>query len=355
VRWIALIGLIALWAVPAAAAPLRILPSRDAWPVWSPDGRKLAFTRIANGTMDLYVARADTNQQRRIARNHGQLEPSWSPDSTELAYTSGGRIYVADLAERKDRGRGLQPTWRPGSSELAVVRDGSLLVGGEVWARNVVGTPSWCADGSAVAFARDDGVWMSRGPDSEQRLAAVANAGSPAWSPDCTALAYAADDRMWLAVATGSRPPQPISPRYQLIGNPSWKASGDMVVFSTIDRVVQSTRGGTTSFVTWASGLGAAISSRGWLAYTSRRFACPGQIGVRVADGITGTCTVAGTLKADVLEGSPREGDVILAGAGNDQIHANDGHTDTVNCGPGRDTVWGDRTDRLTGCEVIHR
>jgi hypothetical protein len=64
---------------------------------------------------------------------------------------------------------------------------------------------------------------------------------------------------------------------------------------------------------------------------------------------------VDGAAGADVIEGTPREGDVINGGAGNDQIHANDGHTDHVNCGPGRDTVWADRTDKLTGCEIVHR
>ena len=62
-----------------------------------------------------------------------------------------------------------------------------------------------------------------------------------------------------------------------------------------------------------------------------------------------------GTPRADVIEGTPLWGDVILAGAGSDQVHANDGHTDRVECGPGRDVVWADRTDRLRGCELVHR
>ena len=56
-----------------------------------------------------------------------------------------------------------------------------------------------------------------------------------------------------------------------------------------------------------------------------------------------------------MLEGTPLRGDVIVAGAGNDRIHANDRHTDRVDCGPGRDIVWADRSDRLTGCEIVHR
>jgi hypothetical protein len=55
-----------------------------------------------------------------------------------------------------------------------------------------------------------------------------------------------------------------------------------------------------------------------------------------------------------VIEGTSSWGDIILAGAGNDSVHANDGHTDRVDCGPGRDTVWADRSDRLTGCEIVY-
>jgi hypothetical protein len=64
---------------------------------------------------------------------------------------------------------------------------------------------------------------------------------------------------------------------------------------------------------------------------------------------------IAGTAHADVIEGTSSWGDIILAGAGNDSVHANDGHTDRVDCGPGRDTVWADRSDRLTGCEIVYR
>ena len=56
-----------------------------------------------------------------------------------------------------------------------------------------------------------------------------------------------------------------------------------------------------------------------------------------------------------MIEGTPLWGDVIQAGAGNDQVHANDRHTDRVDCGAGRDTVWADRTDKLVRCEIVHR
>src|SRR5262249_22299649 len=83
---------------------------------------------------------------------------------------------------------------------------------------------------------------------------------------------------------------------------------------------------------------------------------CPGHTGLVGGNPmLTGTCVIQGTPKADVIEGTPLWGDVIVGGAGNDKIHANDGHTDRVNCGPGRGTVWPDGTDKLTGCEIVHR
>jgi hypothetical protein len=70
---------------------------------------------------------------------------------------------------------------------------------------------------------------------------------------------------------------------------------------------------------------------------------------------LSGSCEILGTAKADVIDGTDSWGDVILAGGGNDSVHVDDGHTDRVDCGPGRDTVWADRTDRLVHCETVHR
>ena len=42
-------------------------------------------------------------------------------------------------------------------------------------------------------------------------------------------------------------------------------------------------------------------------------------------------------------------------GSGNDVIDAANGSVETVNCGPGRDTVRADSRDRLIRCERVHR
>ena len=70
---------------------------------------------------------------------------------------------------------------------------------------------------------------------------------------------------------------------------------------------------------------------------------------------VTGTCEIRGTVGAGVIYGTDAGGDVILAGAGNDFVHARNAHRDVVACGPGRDTAWADRVDLVRGCEIVHR
>src|SRR5918999_279279 len=59
------------------------------WPSWSPDGRRIAFTRsdVTYGT-DVMVANVDGTGLVRIAVPDFQEGPSWSPDSAMIAFAS---------------------------------------------------------------------------------------------------------------------------------------------------------------------------------------------------------------------------------------------------------------------------
>jgi Ca2+-binding RTX toxin-like protein len=80
-------------------------------------------------------------------------------------------------------------------------------------------------------------------------------------------------------------------------------------------------------------------------------------IGGKGADKLTGgkgNDRLSGGAGNDTL--SPGAGhDAIDAGAGNDIINSVDGVRETVECGPGRDTVRADRRDRLKHCEKVTR
>jgi hypothetical protein len=147
-------------------------------------------------------------------------------------------------------------------------------------------------------------------------------------------------------------------------GTPSWSFDDKWVALSHTGGVWVANVGGggyPADPGERAYGVGASFAPRADdLLISASVPACPGHLGIRevtraTVRTLTGSCQIVGTSKGDFMEGTPLWGDVIKGLAGNDQIHANDGHTDTVNCGPGRDTVWADRTDKLTACEIVHR
>jgi Tol biopolymer transport system component len=358
--------------VPASATTSRIVPLQDAWPVWSPTAGRIAFMRISANSMALEILRLGAHSSvTQVARNAGQLSPSWSSDGTRLAYSAGGRIYVvtADGASRQQMpfpGFAYAPAFQPGGTEIAYLtshgaRNLDLWVDGSLRARNAIGRPAWASDGKRIAFQRDDGIYVSSANGSVAKVATASNPGPPVFSGD--EVLYTAQSRIWRVDVTTGDAPTPISPAFADIGTPTLAVDRDGLAFTWRQGLEVESAGRFTLVA--PAGLGAAwspsVKGESSLAYAGPRAVCPGHTVLRLRRdsgsdvGLTGSCVVSGTPRADVIEGSPREGDVILGLAGNDQIHANDGHTDTVNCGPGHDTVWADRTDRLTACEIVHR
>jgi Ca2+-binding RTX toxin-like protein len=88
-----------------------------------------------------------------------------------------------------------------------------------------------------------------------------------------------------------------------------------------------------------------------------------GGIGNDTEQGDAGNDTIVGGKGKDKLVGGPGNDtltggggrDSFSAGPGNDVINSRDGVRETVKCGPGRDTVRADRSDRLSGCERVTR
>jgi Tol biopolymer transport system component len=362
-------------AVPASAAQLPLLASQDLWPVFAPDGRHVAFTRV-NGqgrVFTLEIVDAQTRRIVAIGTNSGRLSPTWSGDGT-IAYASGGSLYLAKAdGSGKTRYPAPQktyaPAWRPHSHELAYLttHDATnldLWVAGTLWAKDAIGQPAWSPDGSALAFARSGSIWVSSSPLEELRLATTnVEPGSPVWSPDGKQVAYSAAGAVYVVAADGFSAPRRVAGPFQGIGPPAWAPAGDALAYTIAGGVeltflspaphssllVKGAASGTSFAPTDPQGR--------VLAYSGPRPGCPGHDAIRLYDGatLTGSCAIVGTSGADVIEGTQLWGDVILAGAGDDRIHAGDRHTDTIDCGAGRDEVWADRLDRLSHCEVVHR
>lgn len=68
-------------------------------PSWSPDGRRIAFTGISGDRRGMCTVSADGTDLQQLVAN--ALWAKWSPKADELAYTTGGGLWVYDVKTQK--------------------------------------------------------------------------------------------------------------------------------------------------------------------------------------------------------------------------------------------------------------
>ena len=114
--------------------------TKDSAPRWSPDGKRIAFTRYMDKakiqtSSEIFIMNADgTDPQRLTHNNVADADPSWSPDEHHIAFTSlrGGKIdvYVIEVASQtviqltggEDDGGSAAPDWSPDGTQLTFER-----------------------------------------------------------------------------------------------------------------------------------------------------------------------------------------------------------------------------------------
>ncbi len=295
---------------PAILTQLTSGPAFDVEPVWSPNGRTLAYTSDKSGVRTIWLL-PDSGEAAPLLPDGDNADPQWSPDGNWVAFTS-------ELAGHHNRdiwkiaatgGSPVQithdttdvsvPRWSPDGTRITytshfngVFDQGSnSLMPADLWVVSAdggqpvqmtehldVSYPRWSPDGTKIAFVVDGGKGgiytvdaaqggapfpLFRGafgtPDSV--TADTTYAGSPRWSPDGTKIAFTwlHGSRRIIGVVpvTGGVPTAILSSPSNQAG-PEWSPDGNRIVFtSEIDGTsklfVGPSAGGSGTLMTFSS------------------------------------------------------------------------------------------------------
>ena len=165
-------------------------------PVWSPDGRKIAFgaSHTIGGTLsifDMYVIDADgSNLVTPADRPAFDSGPAWSPDSQKIAFGSGVEWDKVGILFNSCGGSGGICVMNADGTNLISIANGTGYGG-------IDGAPNWSPDGTKIAFSsgrngdREIFVMNSDGSNTIN----LTNYGAawddgPIWSPDGEKIAF---------------------------------------------------------------------------------------------------------------------------------------------------------------------
>ena len=254
---VAFVALNDVWLMKIGGKPKRVTDDdyMEVDPVFSPDGRQLAYSSDRRGTEDIYVRSLRSGQERRVTALDGaEVSASWSPDGRSLAFQDqAGTTSVLDLASGAVRtlvpslfGPG-RPTWSADSSTVAFAavrpysqrfREGvsHILTVDVATGRQTYQAPGdrhaslstrgddgpvWSPDGRSLAFVMNSTLTVMPVDSTGTPTGAVRRvngeiADAPSWSGDSRRLLYLSKGRLRLAnAATGKARTVPVRLGYR--------------------------------------------------------------------------------------------------------------------------------------------
>jgi Tol biopolymer transport system component len=246
--------------------------SIDEKPVWSPDGKKVAFISnfgVGGSTRNLFVMEPEAPEQgfnlavqvTHFTSGVPLEEPVWSPDGTRLGFVLGNSESNDKIEVANSNGttatplvvteHGVHPSWSPDSGKIAfsyleqvytTVADGSAFPTAVAGATG--NEPVWSPDGSRIAFGEHAsfatvnlGIINPNG-GTPITLTSGAQFIFASWSPSGSQVVYhvsgGGEDTHWrVANADGSGDHAlPELPSLNPNGPaPSWSPSGNQIVY----------------------------------------------------------------------------------------------------------------------------
>ncbi|MBC6609349.1 PD40 domain-containing protein [Hymenobacter sp. BT507] len=231
-----------IWTVPVAGGEARLLvahPATEGRPLYSPDGKELAFTSTRTGNGDVYVLTLATGALRRLTFDDApeQLD-AWTADGKWLYFSSTSH----DIASMNDiyRVRLTGGTPMPVSADhyaneffAAPSPDGQTLA---FSARGIADRQWWRHGHSHLDEAE---IWLRREQNGAPTYTALTHGGAkdlwPMWATGGQQLFFISDrngaENIWRMDANGSNPTPVTSFKDGRVLWPTISTDGQLIVF----------------------------------------------------------------------------------------------------------------------------
>jgi Tol biopolymer transport system component/imidazolonepropionase-like amidohydrolase len=175
-----------LWILPAKGGRAKRITdyfSDARQPVWSPDGKTIAYFAYRDGTYHLWTISPDgTDAKQLMSGPYDDREPAWSPDGKTIAFAS----------DRVGTGPATYNIWT-----LEIATGALRQITSDAFENRM---PAWSADGTKLAYSSRQGmglaIWEIMLADGSQRAIAqgAEEFDAPSWSPTGELATIVADD-----------------------------------------------------------------------------------------------------------------------------------------------------------------
>jgi Tol biopolymer transport system component len=193
-------------------------------PAWSPDGQKIAFSKLG-GNKYIHVVNADGSNDRSLGIG---TAPDWSPDGQLIVFVRDDGLWVMDA-----NGQGARP----------------ITSTGDNWGSWRDNNPAWSPDGLWIAFDSSRNPDHVISPTVHELWLMRASGGTPfrltddpghknrmpAWSPDGQTIVFSRDSDIYTIDVDGSNMTSLTNnTNVEVEKYPTWSPDGLWIAFELV-------------------------------------------------------------------------------------------------------------------------